>query len=158
MSDGEITRNLQLQEETIVVPHSDTPVHTGIVVPVRTNLDGAYEPAQLAFARAVQDYAQRLAIESANQEISERAPGVDGKEITESAVVRARGALDKKMALQVRKRSRLDPYALAGSPIFSTAAGVMGTFLHSPRQVVIFCVLAVVAIACILHVSTRRMQ
>jgi hypothetical protein len=92
-----------------------------IVVPTRTHLDGAYEPAQLAFAHAVQAYAERLAIESANQEVSERAPGVNSKEITESAVIRAKDALDKKVALQVRRRSPLEPYALAGSPIFAGA-------------------------------------
>jgi hypothetical protein len=158
MPDGKVTRNLQLSEETIVIPSSGIPDHTGIVVPTRANLDGAYEPAQLAFAGAVQNYAERLAIESANQEISERAPGVNSKEITESAVIRAKVALDKKVALQLRKRSRLEPYALAGSPIFAGATAVMGTYLHSLFQVFVFIVLAVLAIACILHLSVRRMQ
>ncbi|MEU7917842.1 hypothetical protein [Micromonospora zamorensis] len=128
------------------------------MVMTRANLDGAYEPAQLAFARAVQGYADKLAIESANQEASERAPGVSGKEVTESAVIRAREALDKKVALQVRRRSPLDPYALAGSPIFAGATGVMGSYLHSLEQVIAFSVLTVLAIACILHLAIRRAQ
>jgi hypothetical protein len=107
MPDGKITRDLQLGGETIAIPPSGIPDHVGIVVLTRTNLDGAYEPAQLAFARAVLSYADRLAIESANQEASERAPGASSKEITESAVIRARDALDRKVALQVRKRSPL---------------------------------------------------
>jgi hypothetical protein len=158
MPDGQIARTLQLSEETIVIPYSGIQNKIGIVVPTRTNLDGAYEPAQLAFARAVQSYAERLAIESANQEVSERAPGVNGKEITESAVIRATSALDKQVALKLQKRSPLDPYTLAGSPIFAGAAGIMGSYLHSLPQVIAFSVLAVLAIACILHLSTRRMR
>ena len=158
MPDGKVMRDLQLSGETIVIPSSGIPDHSGIMVAARANLDGAYEPAQLAFAHAVQTYAERLAIESANQEISERAPGVNSKEITESAVIRAKDALDKKVALQIRKRSPLEPYALAGSPIFAGAAGIMGTYLHSLLQVVVFFVLAVLAIACILHLSVRRMR
>jgi Flp pilus assembly protein TadB len=158
MPDGKVARDLHLNEETIIIPESGIPDHAGIVVPTRANLDGAYEPAQLAFAHAVQAYAERLAIESANQEISERAPGVNSKEITESAVIRAKDALDKKVALQQRKRSRLDPYALAGSPIFASATGVMGSYLHSLLQVVVFTILAMLAIACILHLSVRRMR
>jgi hypothetical protein len=158
MPDGEIVRNLQLSKETIAIPPSGIPNHTGIVVPTRTNLDGAYEPAQLAFARAVQAYAERLAIESVNQGISERAIGVNSKEIIESAVARAKDTLDKKVALEVRGQSPLEPYALAGSPIFAGAAGVMGSYLHSLLQVVVFTVLAVLAIACILHLSARRVK
>lgn len=158
MQDGKIERDLKLSGEMIAIPPTALPEHVGVVVPTRTNLDGAYEPAQLAFARAVQAYADKLAIESANQEASERAPGVNSKEITESAVMRAREALDKKVALEVRKRSPLDPYALAGSPIFAGATGVMGSFLHSLAQVLAFSVLAVLAIACILHLATRRVR
>lgn len=158
MPNGKISRDLQLSQETIAIPPSRAPDGAGIVVPTRTILDGAYEPAQLAFARAVQAYADKLAIESANQEISERAPGANSTEITESAVLRAQEALDKQVALKVRKRSPLDPYALAGSPIFAGATGVMGSFLHSLLQVVVFSVLAVLAVGCILHLATRGMK
>ncbi|MFE7870191.1 hypothetical protein ACFUYE_07590 [Micromonospora humida] len=121
-------------------------------------LDGAYNPAQLAFAKAVQAYAEKLAIESANQEASERAPGASNTEITESAVIRAREAFDKKVALQVRRRNPLDPYALAGSPIFSGATGVMGSYLHSPAQVASFLALAICAATCILYLAKRGMK
>jgi len=131
MTDGRIVQDLQLNGESIAIPKSDLSKHAGIVVVARAKLDGAYEPAQLAFGQAVQNYAARLAIESANQEASDRAPGVSSIEITESSVIRAREALDKKVALQLRKRSPFEPYALAGSPIFAGATGVMGSYLHS---------------------------
>ncbi|MEU6788073.1 hypothetical protein ABZ912_53535 [Nonomuraea angiospora] len=158
MTNGKISRDLQLSQETIAIPPTRTPDGAGIVVPVRTILDGAYEPAQLAFARAIQSYADKLAIESANQEASERAPGANSTEITESAVIRAQEALDKQVALKVRKRSPLDPYALAGSPIFAGATGVMGSYLHSLLQVIAFIILAVLAIACILHLAVRGVR
>jgi hypothetical protein len=128
------------------------------VVPTRVLLDGAYAPAQLAFARAVQSYADKLANESDNQAGSERAPGVTSTEITESAVIRAQESLDKKVALQVRKRSPLEPYALTGSPIFSGATVVMGSYLNSTIQVVTFIALALCAAACILHLARGGMK
>ncbi|GGM43886.1 hypothetical protein GCM10007977_051840 [Dactylosporangium sucinum] len=158
MANGRIAKEFQLSGDDIVIPASGVPEGVGVVVPTRTLLDGAYEPAKLAFGRAVQAYADKLAIESANQEASERAPGANSTEITESAVIRAQEALDKKVALQVRKRSPLEPYALAGSPIFAGATGVMGSFLHSLVQVIAFSILAVIAIACILHLAVRRMR
>ncbi len=118
MPNGRTARDLQLSGEEIVIPASGVPDGAGVVVVTRTILDGAYEPARIAFGRAIQVYADNLAVESANQEASERAPGASSKEITESAVIRAQEAFDKKTALQVRKRSPFDPYALAGSPIF----------------------------------------
>jgi hypothetical protein len=126
MSNGHVSGDLHLTGEKIVVPHSVVPIGSGIVVPTRVLLDGAYVPAQLAFARAVQSYAEKLAIESANQASSERAPGVTSTEIIESAVIRVQESLDQKVALQVRKRSPLEPYALAGSPIFFQRYGCYG--------------------------------
>lgn len=157
MSIGHVSGDPHLTGEKVVVPHSVVPAGSGIVVPTRVLLDGAYAPAQLAFARAVQSYAEKLAIESADQEAPERAPGATSTEITESAVIRAQETLDKKVALQVRKRKPLDPYALAGSPVFSGATGIMGSYLHSPTQVVAFVVLALCAAACILYLATVRM-
>lgn len=158
MPTGKIARDLQLNGENIAIPATGVPEGVGIVVPTRTMLDGAYEPAQLAFARAVQAYADKLAVESANQEASERDPGAISTEITESAVLRAQEALNKKVALQVRKQSPFDPYALAGSPIFAGATGVMGSFLHSVLQVVAFSILAALAVGCILHLARRRVK
>lgn len=155
MPNGQVNGDLHLTGETVVIPHSGVPPGSGIVIPTRVLLDGAYEPAQLAFSRAVQAYAEKLSIESANQEASERAPGVSGTEITESAVIRAQEALDRKMALQVRKRSPLDLYVLTGAPVFSGATGVMGGFLHSPAQVGIFIALALCAAVCILCLARR---
>lgn len=158
MSDGHVSGDLHLTGEKIVVPHSAVPIGSGIVVPTRVLLDGAYAPAQLAFARAVQSYADKLAKESDNQAGSERAPGVTSTEITESAVIRAQESLDEKVALQVRKRSPLEPYALAGSPIFSGATGVMGSYLHSPIQLVAFIALTLCAATCILYLAKRGMK
>jgi hypothetical protein len=157
MPNGEVIQDLQLSKETIAIPPSNVTDHNGIVVLTRTNLDGASKAAQLKFANAIQNYAERMAIESINQEISQRAPGADSAEITESAVIRAKDALDKRVASQLQKKpSRLEPWTLAGASIFTGAAGIMGTYLHSLPQVFAFSVLIVLAIACILHQSTRR--
>lgn len=158
MSSGHITAELHLVGERIAVPSTALPTGSGIVVPVRVILDGTYTPADLAFAKAVQNYADRLATESANQAESEKAPGATNVEVTESSVIRAQESLDKKVALQVNARSRWIPYALAGSPIFSGATGVMGSFLHSPLQIAAFVVTAGIAALCIIFLAKKGLK
>jgi hypothetical protein len=41
--------------------------------------------------------------------------------------------------------------------MFSGAAGVMGSYLHSPWQVMLFVLIALVAIVCILYLLKRRL-
>jgi hypothetical protein len=128
-----------------------------LVVQVRVLLDNSYRPAQQAFARFVQAYAERLATETAYQETSERPPGATTAEITESAVVRARESLERKIAQERRPADARDATALAGAPIFSGAAGVAGSYLHSWQQWVAFLILAIVAASCVLFLLKRRL-
>jgi hypothetical protein len=47
--------------------------------------------------------------------------------------------------------------ALAGMPMLSGVAGVMGDHLHSPLQSFIFAVSALGAVVCILYLLKRRL-
>jgi hypothetical protein len=156
VTDGADKQGL-LRQEARVVPRSDAPDGTGLVVETRVVLDGAYPPAQRAFAKAIQAYADRLAIESAYQETTERAPGATAVEITESAVIRAQESLERKIAQGRRPANAAEAFALAGTPILSGATGVMGSYLHSGMQWAAFLVLAAGAASLILYLLRRRL-
>jgi hypothetical protein len=158
MTDGADTQGMLRQNQEVrVVPRSEVPDGTGLVVQVRVLLDNSYRPAQQAFARFVQNYAERLARETSYQEISERPSGATTAEITESAVVRAQESLERKIAQERRPADARDAFALAGVPIFSGAAGVAGSYLHSRPQWIAFLALAIVAASCVLYLLKRRL-
>jgi hypothetical protein len=154
-------------------PHADLPEGVGLLVHVHVELDGSSDNAQKAYAKLIQDYAERLANESARQEASARAPGARTAEITESSVIRAYESLQeqvpqrieeqiaRKIEEQIVKRQKpstlREAAALAGTPILSGASGVMGSYLHSPWQATIFALIALGAIACILYLLKRRL-
>lgn len=156
---GDASREeLQILGEIAVTPQAGPVVSKGLVVPVRVLLDGASLPAQHAFARAVQRYADRLAQESGNQEASNRAPGAATVEIIETSVIRAQEALDKRIALEKSRTHPLDGFALAGAPIFSGAAGVLGSYLHGPILWIAFVVTALLACASVIRLAWKGMQ
>ncbi len=138
-------------------PSHRVPDGAGVIIEVRAQLDGSYEPAQAAFAELVQSYANRLAGESARQEASGRVPGVITCEITESAVRRAVEALDQAIAKRQRPATRKEGAALALSPTFASAASVTGGYLHSPGQWAVFAGMSVLALLCIFYQLKRRL-
>ncbi len=109
-------RLLHEDTEVQIVPHSDVPDGTGVVVQVRVVLDGSSRPAQRIFAKSVQEYGEKLASESARQEATGRAPGAQTVEITESAVFRAQEALDRQVVEKNIPSNKLDPPAGAAQP------------------------------------------
>lgn len=144
-------------EGTPLVPYSVVPKGTGLLIYVRAILDGSSKPAQELYAKFIQEYAEQLASESARQEASARAPGARNAEITESAVIRARESLYQQIAKRQRPASLWEAAALAGMPILSSAAGVMGNYLHSPLQSAVFALAALGAVICILYLLKRRL-
>lgn len=142
----------------VVVPLTPLPPGAGLTVSVRVLLDGASEPAQQAFGRAVQRYADRLAQESGNQEASNRAPGATAIEIIETSVIRAQDALEKRIASEKNRAGPLDAFALAGAPIFSGTAGVIGGYLHSATTWSAFAVAALIACGCVVHLARKGLQ
>ena len=98
-----------------------------------------------------------LADESARQEASARAPGAKTTEITESVIIRARESLNQQTAKRQRPASLWEAAALAGMPMLSGAAGVLGSNLHSPIQWTLFALSALGAVICILYLLKRRL-
>jgi Flp pilus assembly protein TadB len=129
----------------------------GLLIHVRAVLDGSSRQAQELYAKFIQEYGEQLASESARQEASARAPGAKTTEITESVVIRARESLDEQTARRQRPANLWEAAALAGMPMFSGAAGVMGNNLHSALQWVTFVLLAFGAVVCILYLLKRRL-
>jgi Flp pilus assembly protein TadB len=142
---------------TPIVPYAGVPDGIGLLVHIRATLDGSSKSAQDLYAKFVQEYAEQLASESARQEASARAPGAKTTEITESVVIRARESLDQQAARQQRPASFWEAAALAGTPILSGAAGVMGNNLHSSLQWATFALSSVGAVVCILYLLKRRL-
>ena len=133
------------------------PDGTGLLVHVRAVLDGSSPSAQRLYAKFVQEYAEQLASESARQEASARAPGARTTEITESVVIRAQESIELQTAKRQRPGNLWEAAALAGTPILSGAAGVMGNNLHSIWQWIVFAVCAFGAVICILYLLKRRL-
>jgi hypothetical protein len=52
----------------------------------------------------------------------------------------------------------LEASALAGQPVFTVAAGVIGSYLHSGPQWVAFGVCVLCAVACIVYLVKQRLQ
>jgi hypothetical protein len=142
---------------TPIVPLAGVPDGAGVLIHVRAILDGSSKPSQELYAKFVQAYAEQLADESARQEASARAPGAKTIEITESIIIRARESLDQQTAKRQRPSNLWEAAALAGMPILSGAAGVMGGNLHSPLQWAIFVSSALGAVICILYLLKRRL-
>lgn len=142
---------------TLIAPHADVPDGTGLLIHVRVTLDGSSAPAQGLFAKFVQEYAEQLANESARQEASLRAPGAKTTETTESVVIRARESIDQETAKRQRPASLWEAAALAGMPMLSGTAGVMGSNLHSFLQWTVFALAVLGAVTCILYLLKRRL-
>ena len=132
-------------------PGPAPPVSAHVEVP----LHGATEGARVEFAKAVKDYADRLASESQAQEISNRPDGFMNPEVTATSVFRAKEALNRYG--HRAKPSGNDKAALAGLPIFSGAAGVLGSYLNSGVQWGAFCAAVFLAVVCIAYLLHRRM-
>lgn len=134
------------------------------LVNISVELQGASEFARKEFERAIKDYANRLSNESALEELSTREPGVGFAEITASSLIRAEKNLSRKIANGAggdgrRRVGKLEVAALAGLPIFSSATGVVGSYLGATNfwQWVAFGVLASLAISCVLYLAKRRL-
>ncbi len=140
-----------------IIPYNDVPDGAGLLIHVRATLDGSSGSAQALYAKFVQEYAERLSGESARQEASARAPSAKAIEITESVVIRARESLDQQTAKRQRPANLWEAAALAGMPMLSSTAGVMGNYLHSPLQWAIFVLSACGAVICILYLLKRRL-
>ncbi len=122
---------------------------------VEVTLHGATTGARAEFSRAVQLYAERLAIESEGQELSNRPPGVMYPEITAASVVRAKDVIDKYGA---RARPRhVEVWALVGLPVFSSGSGILGSYLNSAWQWAAFSGSAFAGIVCVLYLAARRL-
>jgi hypothetical protein len=157
-----------MADDDPIIPHSNLPDGVGFLIQIRAALDGSYPPARNLFARTVQDYAEKLDSESARQEVSARAPGALTREITETAVIRARDSLEQEPVTRMlasleqdgarrQPASLWESAALAGSPMFAGAAGVIGAYLHSPLQWAAFSLCALGGVICILYLLKRRL-
>jgi hypothetical protein len=142
---------------TPIVPHTDVPKGIGLLIHVRAVLDGSSKPAQDLYGKFIQEYAEKLASESARQEASARAPGARTTEITESVVIRAHESLDEQIAKRRRPAGPGEAVALAGMPILSSFTGVTGSYLHSPLQATMFTLAALGAVICVLYLLKRRL-
>jgi hypothetical protein len=127
-----------------------------VSVHVQVDLHGATPAARNEFSTAVQSYADWLAGESQKQELSLRSPGGQNLEVTATAVLRAKRAMSR--FGERAKPGVLENISLIGSPVFSGATGVMGSFLHSTTQVVIFVLLAIAALLSIAYLVVRRVS
>ena len=123
---------------------------------VTVNLPGATTGAVSEMSTAVQSYADFLANESQRQELSLRPAGSHNPELTANAVARARRAMSRYG--ERAKPGVLESGALMGSPVFFGAAGVMGGFLHSQTQVIIFAILALLGLVCIAYSVYKRVS
>lgn len=137
---------------------------SAFLVEVSVELQGTSGLARKEFERAIKDYAHKLSIESALEELSNRDPGVEVAEITASSLRRAEKNLLRKIADDVGSNGRrtvgkLEVAALAGVPIFSSGSGVMGSYLNSGGiwQWPVFVCLAVSAFICIVYLAKRRL-
>jgi len=120
-------------------------VTSRVTATIQVDLHGSTSVAQTEFKDAVQAYANSLAAESQKQELSLRRPGAIHIEVSYNAVRRAREAINRH-----GERAKMKPFDMActgGAPILSGSAGVMGSFLHSPLQIVVFGILSALAIA-----------
>ena len=125
-------------------------------------LEGASQAAEKEFDKAIRDYAERLSDESSYEEINGRASGAKVAEVTASSVIRAKEALQNKMASEVNSGRRgsmsvPEAFALAGSPLCSSAAGVMGSHLTGILQWSIFLMFGVLAVISVLYLLKRRL-
>jgi hypothetical protein len=114
-----------------------------VTATIQVDLHGSTPGAQAELRSAIQAYADSLATESQKQELSLRPPGAMNIEVSYNAVRRAREAINR-----YGERAKMRPFDMAcagGVPIFSGATGVMGSYLHSPLQIVVFSVLSVLA-------------
>ena len=127
-----------------------------VSVHVQVDLHGATPAAKSEFSKAVQAYADWLVGESQKQELSLRAPGGQNLEVTATAVLRARRAMSR--FGEKAKPGALEGISLAASPVFSGATGVMGGFLHSTTQIVIFSILVIIALLSIAYLIVRRVS
>jgi hypothetical protein len=76
-------------------------------------------------------------------------------EVTANSVFRAKDALNRYG--QRAKPSGSEVCAWAGVPIFSGAAGVIGSYLNSALQWGAFCGAVFLAVVCIAFLARRRM-
>lgn len=137
---------------------------SAFLVELSVELQGASGLARKEFERAIKDYAHKLSNESALEELSSREPGVMVAEITASSLIRAEKNLLRKIADDSggagrRVVGKLEGSALAGVPIFSSATGVMGSYLSSGGwlQWSVFSLLAMSAAVCIAYLAKRRL-
>ncbi|GGM50489.1 hypothetical protein ACFFX1_34935 [Dactylosporangium sucinum] len=128
------------------------------ILEVTVVLEGASKVAWEAFGRSVQAYADQLAHESGRQEITSRAVGATIPEITATSVIRASEVLEHPPPIEPRRLTTIDKIVLSAIPIFSGAAGIMGSFLHSVPQVLVFSGIASVAVVCIFFDVWRRLH
>jgi hypothetical protein len=133
-----------------------------VIVRVSVTLDGASEAAKHKFAESLQVYADRLAQESERQEISNRAPGANVREVTASSVIRACEILDTPATDapgtdQRKSLTAIERFGLAGIPLFSGACGALASYLNSPIQWLVFLVCAAIGLFCILYSLWRRL-
>lgn len=117
---------------------------TRVIATIEVELNGSTTGAQAEIRTAVQAYADSLAAESQKQELSLRPPGAANIEVSYNAVRRAREAINRYG--ERAKMRAFDITCTAGVPIFSGAAGVMGSYLHSPIQIGAFAILSALAI------------
>ncbi len=127
------------------------PVSASVTVTLHVATDGA----RAEFARAVQVYAEHLAVESEGQELSNRPPGAMYSEITAASVVRAKDVIGR---YGTRARpARLEIAALIGLPLFSSTSGVLGGYLNSAGQWVAFAAAALLGLLCVFYLAYRRL-
>ena len=115
----------------------------------------AGENARQEFIKALEEYAERLAEESENQEFSAKPAGVRFREVSSNSVVRANDVL-KKFGIRAKPK-KLERTALIGAPLLGAAAGVLGGYLDTWYFAVAFSFCALLMVVCVVYQVMRRL-
>jgi hypothetical protein len=116
------------------------------------------EPARVQFRKCVARYGGDLARESARFEADNRSRSVETPEITASNVAEGDEVLRKPPGIQERPpRSSISVALYAVALVSTLVGGVMGSYLHSVLQVIVFVALAILAVGSAGYLYWRRL-
>ena len=117
-------------------------------------IEGAVSAAaQGEVERTLQQYAEALGKAICGVEAADRALGVEQPDITASTVVKAAERL--RHPVGVDRPTKFDLAASLAAPLLSSVAGVLGNYLHSVPQAIIFAVAFTLALLLICRQAWR---
>lgn len=123
-------------------------------VKASVTLDGlVFDGAREKVAESIQRYADDLCSKMRDLERDQRELAADKAEYTASLVIKADGRLRRSMGAAPRTRADVT-FALM-APLSSGAAGILGGYLHSVWQAVVFGAVASAAAICTVAVALK---